>query len=151
MPIAAHHHIPPNASDSAIARESGQRLAQFANRNEPLTLRVAGGTAAGPIELPAVAVHLLMEILENMAAGRGVTIMPQEAELTTVQAADILNVSRPFLIKLLEGREIPYRTVGKHRRVRTEDVMAYKARFDREREKALDDLVADAQEQKMGY
>jgi len=86
-----------------------------------------------------------------MAAGRGVTIIPQNAELTTVQAAEILNVSRPFLIKLLESKKIPYRTVGKHRRVRMEEVMTFKAQIDHEREKALDDLVADAQEQKMGY
>ena len=150
MPITAHHQVPPTAKDSAIARNSGQQLARFASKNQPLTLRIADGTA-GPIELPAGAVQLLMEILENMAAGRGVTIIPQNAELTTVQAAEILNVSRPFLIKLLESKKIPYRTVGKHRRVRMEEVMTFKAQIDHEREKALDDLVADAQEQKMGY
>jgi excisionase family DNA binding protein len=86
-----------------------------------------------------------------MAAGRGVTLIPQKAELTTVQAAEILNVSRPFLIKLLESKEIPYRKVGKHRRVKMEDVMAYKDRIDKERESILDALVADAQENNMGY
>ena len=151
MRVTAHHQVPPSASDSAIARNSGQQLARFASGNQSLTLRIADGTADGPIELPAGAVHMLMEILENMAAGRGVTIIPQNAELTTVQAAEILNVSRPFLIRLLEGKEIPYRTVGKHRRVRMEEIMAYKSRIDHEREKALDELVADAQEQNMGY
>ena len=92
-----------------------------------------------------------MDILEAMAAGRGVTLIPQNAELTTVQAAEILNVSRPFLIKLLESNEIPYRKVGKHRRVKMEDVMAYKDRIDKEREAILDALVADAQENNMGY
>ncbi|WP_237685064.1 excisionase family DNA-binding protein [Szabonella alba] len=61
------------------------------------------------------------------AARRGVTIIPENAELSTVQAAEVLNVSRPFLIKLLEDSAIPHRRVGKHRRVCTEDVMSYKA------------------------
>lgn len=68
-----------------------------------------------------------------------------------MQASDILNVSRPFLIKLLEDGQIPYRKVGKHRRIRMEDVMNYKQAIDRERESVLDQLVADAQEQGMGY
>jgi excisionase family DNA binding protein len=92
-----------------------------------------------------------MNILEAMAAGRGVTIIPENAELTTVQAADVLNVSRPFFIKLLENGAIPHRKVGKHRRVRMEDFMAYKERIDREREAVLDQLAAQAQEFDMGY
>jgi excisionase family DNA binding protein len=96
-------------------------------------------------------VALLMDILEAMAAGRGVTIIPENAELTTVEAAVVLNVSRPFLIKLLEAGHIPFRKVGKHRRVRLEDVMAYKAAIDQEREEVLDQLVAEAQDKDMGY
>ena len=92
-----------------------------------------------------------MDILEAMAAGQGVTIIPENAELTTVQAAEVLNVSRPFLIKLLDDQKIPHRKVGKHRRIRMEDVMAYKASIDAEREGVLDQLAADAQEQDMGY
>jgi excisionase family DNA binding protein len=92
-----------------------------------------------------------MDILGAMASGQGITLIPENAELTTVQAADILNVSRPFLIRLLEEGAIPYRKVGKHRRIRAEDVMNYKQRIDEERETVLDQLVADAQEQNMGY
>jgi excisionase family DNA binding protein len=103
------------------------------------------------LELPAGAVALLMEILEAMAAGRGVSIIPENAELTTVQAAAILNVSRPFLIKLLADGALPYRKVGKHRRILMEDVMTYKNRIDREREAVLDQLAAEAQETDMGY
>lgn len=79
------------------------------------------------------------------------TIIPQNAELTTVQAADILNVSRPFLIKLLDKGTIPHRKVGKHRRILIEDVINYKQKIDSEREAILDELVADAQENDMGY
>ena len=104
-----------------------------------------------PIELPTGAISLLIEILDAMAAGRGVTIIPENAELSTVQAAEMLNVSRPFLIKLLESGRIPHRKVGKHRRIRIEDVMSYKSTIDREREAVLDQLAAEAQEQGMGY
>jgi len=151
MSTIAHRQLPPSAQEAAMARVSGQRLAQFAGRDRSLMLRVIDAGQDQPIELPAGAVGLLMEILEAMAAGRGITIIPENAELTTVQAAEILNVSRPFLIKLIEEKAIPCRKVGKHRRLRMEDVMAYKAAIDRERASVLDQLVAEAQEQNMGY
>ena len=72
-------------------------------------------------------------------------IFPQHAELTTMEAADILNVSRPYLIKLLEAGDIPYRKVGRHRRVRIEDVIQYKDDTDRRREAILDQMVAEAE------
>jgi excisionase family DNA binding protein len=96
-------------------------------------------------------VTLLLDILGAMASGQGVTLISEDAELTTVQAADMLRVSRPFFIKLLEAGQIPYRKVGKHRRIRMEDVMNYKQAIDQQREAVLDQLVADAQEQEMGY
>ena len=147
MVAVAHRQPPPNAQEAALARVSGQHLSRFADRNSPLTLQVE----EEPLELPASAVALLMDILEAMAAGRGVMIIPENAELTTVQAAEVLNVSRPFLIKLLEENAIPFRKVGKHRRVRMEDVMAYKERIDHEREAILDHLAEEAQEHDMGY
>jgi len=147
----AHRQLPPTAQDSAIARESGRHLSRFARRNRPLTVRVTDAAQEQPIELPAGAVALLMDILEAMAAGRGVTVVPENAELTTVQAADLLNVSRPYLIGLLESNAIPHRKVGKHRRIRMEDVMTYKQRTDGEREAVLDRLVAEAQEHGLGY
>lgn len=151
MTALAHRQPPPTAQEAALARRSGQNLSRFVAKGRPLTLRVTDAEQEQPIELPAGAVRMLMDILEAMAAGRGVTIIPENAELTTVQAADILNVSRPFLIGLLEGKAIPYRKVGAHRRIRMEDVMAYKARIDAERERVLDQLVADAQADDMGY
>jgi excisionase family DNA binding protein len=103
------------------------------------------------IELPAGAVKLLLDVLGAMASRQGVTLVLDDAELTTVQAADILHVSRPFLIKLLEAGQIPYRRVGKHRRIRMKDVINYKQTIDQEREVVLDRLVKDAQKQDMGY
>ena len=142
---------PPTSQESTLARTSRQLLSRYAQENQPLTLRVIDADQAEPIELPAGAVAMLMDILDAMAAGRGITLIPENAELTTVEAADILNVSRPFLIKLLEEGQIPYRKVGRHRRVRLEDVMNYKKAIDQEREEVLDQLAADAQQHDMGY
>src|SRR5690606_29254796 len=100
---------------------------------------------------PAGAARLLVKILEDMASGRAVTIAPRNAELTTQQAADFLNVSRPFLIRLLEEKKIPYRKVGTHRRVRFEDVARYKEGIEADGGKVRDALVAEAQELGMGY
>jgi excisionase family DNA binding protein len=116
-----------------------------------LTLKVTESDQEQAIELPACAALLLMDILKAMAAGRGMTLIPENAELTTVQAAEVLNVSRPFLIKLLEEKALPCRKVGAHRRIRMEDVMAYKARIDADREAVLDQLVCEAQQQDMSY
>ena len=151
MNMIAHRQFPPTAQDADIARVSGQALSRFVGTEAPLKLRIADAERSGPIELPAGAVELLMGILEAMAAGCGVTIIPENAELTTVQAAGVLNVSRPFLIKLLDEEKIPHRKVGQHRRIRMEDVMSYKSAIDAEREAVLDQLVAEAQEQDMGY
>jgi excisionase family DNA binding protein len=134
-----------------MARTSGQRLSRYRGRVGSLSIRVVDAGQDEPLELPAGAVALLMDILDAMAAGRGVSIIPENAELTTVQAAAILNVSRPYLIKLLAAGAIPYRKVGKHRRILMEDVTTYKNRIDQQREAVLDQLAADAQENYLGY
>lgn len=151
MATAALMTNPPSRTEVELARASCQRLAPLARSGQPLTLRVRDDGQEETIELPASAVRLLVEILEDMASGHAVTIVPQNAELTTQQAADFLNVSRPFLIQLLEEKKIPFRMVGTHRRVRFEDVLGYKEAIDAERRKVLDELAAEAQELDMGY
>ena len=89
--------------------------------------------------------------LEAMVAGRCLTLILEATDLTTIQAAEILNVSRPFLVKLLDQKAIPHRKVGRHRRIRMEDVVAYKDAIDRERERVLEQLTREAQTQDMGY
>ena len=129
MNMSAHRQLPPTAQDAAIARVSGQALASYARAKAPLKLCVTAAGQAEPIELPAGAVALLMDIRAAMAAGHGVTLIPENAELTTVQAAEILNVSRSFLIQLLEEDKIAYHKVGKHRLIRMEaDPLAHIAR-----------------------
>ncbi len=151
MNMSIHRHLPPTAQDAAIARTSGQRLSQYLHREKPLIFPVNDTQQNDLIELPAGAVALLMEILSAMATGRGVTIIPENAELTTVEAAEVLNVSRPFVIKLLDERKIPHRKVGTHCRILMEDVIVYKTAIDQEREAILDQLTAEAQQLDMGY
>jgi excisionase family DNA binding protein len=137
----------PTADDARLARASSRRLAPFANGN--LLVRLADTDEM--IELPAAAVRLLVELLSAMAQGNAVTLIPVHAELTTQQAADLLGVSRPFLVKQLEANTIPFRKVGTHRRVLLSDLMAYKRQMDRKRLEALDELAAQAQQLDMGY
>lgn len=146
-----YRQLPSSDQDASIARTSKQLLAHYVRADQPLTVQVIDADRKQPIELPAGAVTLLLDILGAMASGKAITLISNDAELTTVQAADILHVSRPFLIKLLDEGQLPCRRVGKHRRIRLEDVMSYKRAIDQEREAILDQLIADAQNQKMGY
>jgi excisionase family DNA binding protein len=102
-------------------------------------------------DLPGDAAALVRRLLEDYAAGRRPRVIPDEADVSTFQAADILNVSRPHVIKLLDEGAMPFRMVGTHRRIRLADVMGYKATKDRDSDAAMDELVAQAQELKLGY
>lgn len=103
------------------------------------------------VELPAAAAESLLEVLSVLSEGKAVHVVAHESELSTVEAAELLNVSRPYLIKLAESGIIPFRKVGKHRRLRFADVMAYKTQTMCDRSAALDELVTQAQTLDMGY
>lgn len=136
--------------EAALAREARDKLLEMVQPQESLVLHAAGQPDQ-VVELPASAVSLLLNILDVIACGQQVVIMPQHEELTTAEAAELLNVSRPFVVQLLEEGHIPYRKVGTHRRVRVEDVLRYKQETDHKRAAVLDELVAEAQEEGMGY
>lgn len=144
---------PPTPADSAAARQALQRLGVEirAHSDRHLSYQVEANTQQASIELPASVFEIVEQILSAMAQGYGLTLIPQKAELTTVQAAEILNVSRPYLIKLLEDGKIPYRTVGTHRRILMEDLMAYEERLSARQDEILDELIAQAQELDLGY
>ena len=101
--------------------------------------------------LPRHAVALLRDLLVEMAQGNAVTIVPTHAELTTQEAADILNVSRPYLVNLLEDGTIPFTKTGTHRRIRFQDLTVYREQRELESSAALDELTSQAQANGMGY
>ncbi|GAB3365789.1 helix-turn-helix domain-containing protein [Modestobacter lapidis] len=98
------------------------------------------------LTVPRSAIESLARILDHMAKGEGVALVPSHTELTTQQAADMLNVSRPFLIGLLDTEEIEYRRVGKHRRIKAESLLAYKRKDDLRRREVANDLTGMSQE-----
>jgi len=142
----AHHPREAEVSAAVAALPEVQGFLRRHRHVEAVTLRVADDDEERTLTVPRAVVDLVAEILRNMAQGRGVSIVPSTAELTTQQAADLLNVSRPFLIGLLEAGEIEYRKVGTHRRVRADDLLAYRAADDQRRREAADELTALGQE-----
>ena len=143
----------PSAEDIALARESGRALSavlQTCSETQQIDFRDGKGAVRG-VSIPTSALRLLLEVLTEIGRGNAVSIIPIHAELTTQEAADVLNVSRPFLVQLLEKGDIPFHKIGTHRRVCYQDVIAYKKRIDTERRKALDELAGQAQELGMGY
>lgn len=103
------------------------------------------------ISIPKKALTLLSDIIENMANGKSVSIVPSNSELSTQRAADILGVSRPHLVKLLETQKIPFQKVGSHRRVALQDLLNYKQKANKLRNKQLYFLANQAQELNLGY
>lgn len=145
--------IPPTEQESQLAEESSRVLSLLVREDEPQTIKVLpqGGKGEETVRIPAVAFRLLVKILSEMAEGNAVTLIPIHAELTTQEAADILNVSRPYLVKLLESGAIPYRKLGARRRVLYKDLAEFKRRIEAKRRRALDELTAQAQELGIGY
>lgn len=138
----------PSEAETILARETSLVLASRTQSTDPLQLRLLDDPSAGTVKLPASAVRMLVHILEEMARGNAMTLIPVHAELTTQEAADMLNISRPSLIQILDEGKIEYRRVGTHRRVRFEGLMAYKRRADAERRAVLAELAA--YDQKLG-
>ncbi len=127
-----------------------RRIRIYRRGQRSLTLTSADD-ADTSLEIPGQALRLLVEILAQIANGNAVTVAPIHAELTTQQAADLLNVSRPYLVRLLEEREIPYRRVGNRRRVLLTDVMDYKRHDDAQRQAIANDLTAESQRLGLDY
>lgn len=144
--------VQPTEEVSALAADASRRLFRVIGGSQKETCVVRFESAPDePVVLPAAAVRLLGALLTELAKGNAVTLMPHHAELTTQEAADLLNVSRPFLISLLENGQLPHHKVGTHRRVRFSDLMTYRRLRDAESEAALRELAALSQDLKLGY
>ena len=140
----------PSDRDADLAAQAGEKLRKLTERgdgSEPVLMSFGVGTAE-PFPIPPSAVQLLMEILNHMARGNGVALTAVGTELTTRQAAGLLQVSRTHLVQLLEDGRIPHRKVGAHRRVRARDLLDYRRETESRRREALDELTTI--DQKLG-
>lgn len=138
--------VVPTPDDAELAAKASRMLSRRAKT--ALRIRLDDGEE---LTLPTAAAKLLTHLLTEMSQGNAVTLIPLHAELTTRQAADFLNVSRPHVVKLLEQKKIPFHKVGTHRRIRFSDLEAFKQAHEAARRQALEELAAEAQEMGMGY
>lgn len=143
----------PSTEESEQAQGAIRALSKVLRKTSTRTIRVKpeGAKEDVSVTVPRKAFELFLDILAQMANGNAVSIVPVHAELTTQQAADMLNVSRPFLVGLLDEGDIPFRMVGTHRRVRVADLVAYKDKDAAHRKVVLDELAAEAQKHGLGY
>jgi excisionase family DNA binding protein len=147
----------PSQEEVTAAREAARRLSKMGGSRTSVSFVVEseegqraksrkGRTEPEPITLPANIFKTIIKLLAEMGNGNAVQVVPVQAELTTQQAADLLNVSRPHLIKLLEQEKIPFRKVGTHRKVLARDLITYRDRTDLGRREGLTRMVADDEE-----
>jgi excisionase family DNA binding protein len=138
----------PDDESVAVAAEALPRIQDYLRRHPqgPARVRVVGDGDEGQLVVPRGAVELLARVLAHMANGHSVSVVPDHAELTTQQAADLLNVSRPYLIGLLDAGEIDFRKVGTHRRILAGSLLEYQRRDDLRRRAAADELAQLTQE-----
>ena len=139
----------PDEQATEQAADALAQLTEFLHAHPTPTTHVQLVTenteATTTIVVPSVAFRFFVEVLAQLANGNAVTVAPVHAELTTQQAADLLNVSRPYLVKLLDQRKIPYRRVGNRRKVRLVDLLDYKRRDESLRRDIADELTREAE------
>lgn len=141
----------PTQMEVEEAKVFSRTLSKFASTDRAqLSIKGANGEA-DDIILPGHILQILLDVLSEMSKGNAISLIPHHQEISTQEAANLLNVSRPFLVGLLENGEIPFRKVGAHRRVKLTDVLEYKDQSDAKRLQALNELTALSQEEGMGY
>ena len=131
----------PSKADMELARVAQRCIMEALDRSKAIQIRLESEDGVlPPIELPPASLQLIGRLLGLMSEGKSFTLMPEKQELTTVEAANFLNVSRPFVIKEIEGGRLKHRMVGTHRRVLLADLMEYANQVQIKRESALDEL-----------
>ncbi|MFZ0565160.1 MAG: helix-turn-helix domain-containing protein [Chlamydiales bacterium] len=145
--------VMPTPHDIEAALHSSKELAALLPKSgeKGVEFVVRRGKQEYELVIPAGAIRLLLSILTQMSEGNAVTLIPINKELTTQEAADLLHVSRPFLVRLLESGDISYHKVGTHRRVKLTELLAYKKKMEDENQKIREELTREAQEFDMGY
>jgi excisionase family DNA binding protein len=141
----------PTAEESAMAENSSKLFAHFVEKDQVPKLQILERGKTKPVEIPFSAMLLFVDILEQMAQGNSVGLVSIENELTTQEAANLLNVSRPFLVQLLEDGKMPFRKVGTKRRVLAKHVLDFKKKTEKQRLRVLAKLSDQAQKLGMGY
>jgi len=138
----------PAENEVQVARQGRNRLASYLTKRSPIqSIQIVDDeNNTHGIEVPTAALNLLVKILDQFASGNAVEVVPIHAELTTQEAADLLNVSRPYLIKLLEEGKLPFHRTGAHRRIRFDDLIAFREEQDRKSEEAMTELVRLSEE-----
>lgn len=139
----------PSENDTEKAKAFSRILAREIAPESRVTIQ--RGNDGEAIEIPRTVFNVLMKVLAVMSEGKAFSLIPMDEELTTQQAADILNVSRPYLNKILELGDIPHRRVGRNRRIKFSDLLEYKKLQESESKIALQELADEAQELDMGY
>ena len=138
----------PTKKDIGVAKKSFMALDSLSfKKTSPAYLSIEDEKVA----LPQYAVKLLYAILSQIAEGNALTLVPKHVSLSTQEGAELLNVSRPFFVKLLETGEMPFQKIGNRRRVFADDVLEYKEKTLNSRRKVLQDLVDQAQDLDLGY
>lgn len=127
------------------------RTAASISRKKPEVVKIKILESGEFVTIPRKALDLLFSILSNMSEGKSISLVPSESEMSTQQAADMLNVSRPHIVKLLEQGVIPYKKTGSHRRVLLEDLIKHNEKLKGQRIDSLKLLAKQAQELKLGY
>ncbi|MDO3621013.1 helix-turn-helix domain-containing protein [Ralstonia pseudosolanacearum] len=153
MNVSSISKVLPSEEDVTLAREAGRTLAAVLATGaavRQVDIRDSSGRVRS-VQMPAAALQLLQDVLDQIEKGCAVSVVPVHAELTTQEAAQMLGVSRPFLVQMLEKGDIPFHKIGTHRRVRYRDVVDYKKRLDTQRREALEALTEQAQALDMGY
>ncbi len=150
MALALEQPVAPSEEDVKLAKQSSRSLTALGG--QVVTCRIKSGEGEPvEIELPMAAVRMLAQMLAQMAEGKAVMLMPINAQLTTQQAADLLGVSRPFLVEQIKRGQLAFQKVGTHRRIAFADLMSYRQKMSAESQAAMDSLAAEAQELKLGY
>lgn len=141
----------PTPAEVEQAKLSSRTLSKYADvERVQLSLRGSNGDS-DELVLPGHVLQILLDVLSEISQGNAISLIPYHQEISTQDAANLLNVSRPFLVRLLEEGKIPFRKVGAHRRVLLQDVLAYKEKTDHHRRQALDELAELSQQEDMGY